>query len=202
MTSLAVDVSATGALGRARRLQERILAAGHPTMRRNRDPTAEALHREIRTYLLKASDQRLIKESPVDVRRLLVLSDRNGGAVVTKSIAVGSVRNFRRDPSFPQFRRPDGGWFDFQLSVREEGGVLEVLAYDFELRLSTKEPVEFLRFDLNPADHANNADGLRSHVHLGSDDDGFSIAAPILSPFEILDVFLHGIAATGRLRLP
>jgi hypothetical protein len=58
--------------------------------------------------------------------------------------------------------------------------------------------VQVVRFDLNPPGaHDNTLAGLRSHVHLGSDDDGFAIAAPIGSPFEMLDVLLHGVMATG-----
>jgi hypothetical protein len=195
---LGTEVSPAAARTRALALQARLLAAGHPTLDRAQW-TAKALYRDILGYLIRASDGKYINESPAQVRELLVQSTGRYGAA--SSIAVGSVRNFKRDPNLPHFTRKDGGWFDFQLSVSDEESH-PILSYDFELRLPEKAPFEFVRFDLNPIDHANESDGRRSHVHLGSDDAGFAIPAPVMTPFEILDVFVHELQPTGRQRRP
>ncbi len=89
--------------------------------------------------------------------------------------------------------------------MKEEPGRAEIIAYDFELRLPAGSGFEFVRFDLNPPQSAARPgglpeDGLRSHVHLNADDDGLVAPAPVMSPFEILDLFLHGIRRTGRVR--
>lgn len=198
---MASDVSKAGAHERAKILQKRILDAGHPTLNRDKsNATAKRFWQEIRTYLLKASDCGLIADTPTEVREKLVLSETNAGGG-THSIAVGSVRNFHRDRALPHFtRKVDGGWFDFQISVLETRSTLTVISYDFELRLPGGSPVEFVRFDLNPPEHDNETIGLRCHVHFGSDDDGHSVVAPIMTPFEALDIMVHGIMRTGRVR--
>jgi len=154
------------------------------------------LYREIQSYLFKASDRRLLDEGQTDIRRNLGFDDRKGYF----DIAVGSVRNFNRTKELPHFTRPDGGWFDFQLQVKEEDGRAEIIAYDFELRLPRDAGFDFVRFDLNPPGHPNQDDGLRSHLYLNADDDGLAAPAPVMSPFEILDLFVHGLHRTGRVR--
>lgn len=180
-------------------LQSRLLEAAHTTLRRSgRDATGERLHREIRSYLLRASDQRLLLEAPEVIRRQLLFAgpDRHGYF----DIAVGTRRNFNRDLAEPHFTRKDGGWFDFQLQVRQDDSGAEIIAYDFELRLPSGGGFDFVRYDLNPPGHDNQEDGLRSHVHLNADDDGLAAPAPVMSPFEILDLFLHGLRRVGRVR--
>ncbi|MCB9762425.1 MAG: hypothetical protein H6739_21690 [Alphaproteobacteria bacterium] len=161
----------------------------------------------------------MIRESPEEIRRLLPrpfepdygrLEADRGADGPLKSIAVGEVRNFHRQPHLPHFTRRDGAWFDFQILVRERRGELTIVAYDYELRLDPKlDPPEeapahvgpaFVRFDYNPPWHDNAADGMRAHLHLGSDDDGVVVPTPVLSPYEVLDRFLHGLVRTGRVR--
>jgi hypothetical protein len=202
---LAPDVSLRGALQRRLAFQERGREAGHHVVAGGGlATTAKELSNEIRSYLLKASDLKLIRQSPDDVRRLLVFTKAKGESGARFDIAVGSVRNFRRDPKLPHFSRGDGWWFDFQLLVEEVGERPQIIAYDFELRAPAEPksppPFPFVRFDLNPPAHANDDDGLRAHMHLGNDDDGYSIPSAIMSPFEILDLFLHGLRRTGRNR--
>lgn len=200
---MASDVSKAGAHERAKELQKRILASGHTTLyRTSANASAKTLWREIRSYLLKAADCGLLADAPADVRQRLVLSQSTEGGG-THSIAVGSVRNFNRDPQLPHFtRKIDGGWFDFQISVLETNSTLKVVSYDFELRLPESSPIPFVRFDLNPEGHDNEVNGMRCHVHLGSDDDGHSVHAPLMAPFEILDILIHGLMNTGRVRKP
>jgi len=155
--------------------------------------SASAFRTEIRNYFFLASDHGLIKESQVEIRALVVMSDPPPDIPgATQSIGTPGPRNFNHDPALPHFTRTvDGARFDFQLSVQESHRHVEVLAYGFELTLSEGAPVKFLRFDLSPPIHKNTQNGLRSHAHLGSDDDGFSIPAQMLSPFEVFDFFLH-----------
>lgn len=179
-------------------LQLRIESSAHPVLRRSgAKATAKTLLREIQSYLIKASDQKLIKEPHHEIYSLLRMTPLESSLV---DISVGETRNFHRNPELPHFTRKDGGWFDFQILVREDSFGLVVLAYDFELRLVDQGQVSFVRFDLNPPDHRNEEKALRAHMHLNSDDDGMSIPAPILSPFEVFDLFIHGMQSTGRIR--
>ncbi|WP_437475639.1 hypothetical protein WME75_23760 [Sorangium sp. So ce1014] len=193
---MAVDVSPAGALQRRVDLQARLWQAAHTTCRgTGKDACGRQLHRDILSYLLKASDQRILRESPDVIRKHLRFMgpDADGYFGVT----VGTVRNFNRTRDLPHFTRRDGGWFDFQLQVN---GQAEIIAYDFELRLPTDSGFDFLRFDLNPHGRGQDDDGLRSHLHLNSDDDGLAAPAPVMSPFEILDLFLHGLRRGERVR--
>jgi hypothetical protein len=152
----------------------------------------------IRSYLFKASDCGLIRESQSTIRRELKFVEHGGGKF---GVTIGDTRNFRRDRSLPHFtRNRDGSWFDFQLLLSENAGVTEVVAYDFELRLEDIPQIQFVRLDLNPPDGRASGEVLRSHLHLSSDDDGLSVPAPVLSPFEALDLFLHGLRISGRVR--
>lgn len=194
---MAVDVSTAGALARRVALQERLWKGAHAVVDGKRQhASGMQLYRDIQSYLFKASDRRLLDEGQTDIRRNLGFDDRKGYF----DIAVGSVRNFNRTKDLPHFTRPDGGWFDFQLQVKEEDGRAEIIAYDFELRLPRDAGFDFVRFDLNPPGHPNQDDGLRSHLHLNADDDGLAAPAPVMSPFEILDLFVHGLGRTGRVR--
>ncbi len=188
---MALDVSAGGALGGRLSLQDRVREASHAIFAAGK--SASAFQADIRSYLFRASDLRLIVESQEQIRKLVVMSPPPTDIPdATQSIGTPGPRNFNRDPALPHFTRAcDGATFDFQVSVRDTGRELVILAYGFELRFPDGGPVGFLRFDLSPPKHKNTENGLRSHIHLGSDDDGFSIPAPMLSPFEVFDFFLH-----------
>lgn len=191
-----VDLAEVVVLSRRQDLQRRLWEASDTKLRPR---TIRELFNVIQSYLLKTSDLRLIAQSPSEVRRLLprpVSTDASG----TFDLAVGNVRNFRRDRSLPHFSRPDGAWFDFQLLAREHAGAASIIAYGFELRMHDDRPFSFVRFDLNPPGHGNDDDGLRSHLHLGTDDEGFSIPAPVMSPLEILDLFLYRLRDGERRR--
>ncbi len=194
------DVSPAGALARRKDLQDRLRNAAHRVVDGTRNhASSKQLHRDIRSYLIKASDQRLVGESRPDIHRLLLFGGPDDKGCF--DIAIGAVRNFNRTRDLPHMtRRCDGAWFDFQLLVREAEGRAEIIAYDFELRLPPGDGIEFVRFDLNPPGSDNQEDGLRSHLHLNADDDGLAVPAPVMSPFEILDLFLHGVRRTGRTR--
>jgi hypothetical protein len=102
----------------------------------------------------------------------------------------GGVKNQGRDESLPHFKRDDGAWFDFSITVREAGGLVELLAYDFEIRLAPGMGLSFLRFDLNLPEHKNQRRELRCHLHPGSDD--LLVPAPLMSPPELCALFVYG----------
>ena len=193
---MALDVTGDGALKRRNRLQERLWQARSPFLRADeRKASPRTLFRAIRTYLIKAIDHRLLDSSQAEVHAHVKLAQLADGKF---SIAVGDRRNFRRDPRLPHFRRlSDQAWFDFQLVGEERSRGIEILAYDFELRLPDDS---YVRFDLNPPDHDNEVHGLRCHMHVNSDDDGMAVPAPVMCPFELLDVMIHGLVRTGRQR--
>src|SRR5580700_4179847 len=166
---LAIDVSPEGALTRRRELQDRLWSAAHTAVKGTRShASTKELHREIRSYLIKASDQRLLGEAQTDIHQLLLFGGPDGKGYF--EIAIGAVRNFNRTQGLPHFtRRCDGAWFDFQLQVKEGEGRAEIIAYDFELRLPAGHGFDFVRFDLNPPGSDNQEDGLRSHIHLNAD---------------------------------
>ena len=208
---MAIDVSSAGALRRRVDLQGRLWEAAHGTFHRipgSKRPvearsveeaaSGKQLYRDIRTYLIKASDHGLILEAQSVVHRDLLFAGPD--SKVFLHISVGNVRNYNRTKELPHFSRQDGGWFDFQLQVKEEDGRADIVAYDFELRLPPGAGFEFVRFDLNPPGHENQKHGLRSHFHINADDDGLVAPSPVMSPFEILDLFLHGLCRVGRIR--
>ncbi len=196
---MGIEVSLLGAVKRRVDLQGRLWRASETAVQRvGKEATAKQLHYELRSYLIKAGDLGLLVEGQRAVHHQLVLAGPDAAGCF--DIAVGTKRNFRRSKDEPHFSRKDGGWFDFQLVVRETRHHLEILAYDFELRLPPGSGFDFIRFDLNPTGHANQDDGLRSHMHLSADDDGLVAPAPVMSPFEILDLFVFGLARVGRVR--
>ncbi len=180
-------------------MQRRLWDARDPSMPGTKHKTAKSLFQDIRQYLIQAVDDKLLEGGQAVVYDYLKFQPQRKGKYV---IAVGNVRNFHRDPSLPHFRRTkDQAWFDFLLVLAERARSVEILVYDFELRLPGKGGASsFVRFDLNPPEHDNEADGLRSHLHINSDDDGMSVPAPVLSPYELLDVMVHGLVPIGRVR--
>lgn len=59
-------------------------------------------------------------------------------------------------------------------------------------------PTRFIRYDLNLPSHNNEKRGMRFHLHPGNDD--FMIHSPPMSPLEILNLFLYGLAIPQRPR--
>lgn len=110
--------------------------------------------------------------------------------------------NQKRDPALPHFRRSDGAWFDFHLELREYDGTLsehrgdlELLGYGYELRFPPTLgcAVPWVRFDLNPPGHPNEARSVRAHFHPGDED--LQAPSAILHPDEALDLLLSDLLA-------
>ncbi len=115
---------------------------------------------------------------------------------------LGGDKDFKRTDDQRSFRRADGAWFTFSITVRSlTRNRIELVAYDFELCFPERGHHEaplprFIRFDLNEPGHANDTKGLRCHVHPGHDD--LSAPAPLMSPTELLDLFLTGDLAVPQ----
>lgn len=60
----------------------------------------------------------------------------------------------------------------------------------FELYYPSKQPIWFVRFDMNQPGHDNEDLGLRSHVHPGHED--LLLPGAVLSPVEALSFLLFG----------
>jgi len=124
--------------------------------------SSDTLFAQIRHYLMRASDQRLVDDGPREIRAKLVMSDPAPDVPgATHSIGITGPRNFRRDPALPHFtRRADKARLDFQISTREASGQIEILAYAFELVLPEGAPFPFVRFDLNHDQHPTRSWGF------------------------------------------
>jgi hypothetical protein len=163
--------------------------------------TPTKLKREIQSKLLSACDEGHLAMKPEEVYAVLKLSDPPREAPPECAGIYGGEKDFKRSGDKPCLRRPDGAWFVFSITVRSlTPKQIELIAYDFELCFPAGSQEEaglprFVRFDLNGPAHANDAKGLRCHVHPGHDD--LSAPAPLMSPVELLDLFL-----TGELAVP
>jgi|JI10StandDraft_1071094.scaffolds.fasta_scaffold147161_3 hypothetical protein len=168
--------------------------------------TAKALTTALRVALFNASDARLLTTSPSDITKRLKATDppddiaKKLDSRKGVSCIFGGAKNQDRDISLAHFARSDGAWFDFTITVRERGhDALELLAYDFEIRLPQRCGTPFVRFDLNLPGHANEERELRCHVHPGSDD--VLLPAPLMGPLELLDLFIHQVQPTREARV-
>jgi hypothetical protein len=109
-------------------------------------------------------------------------------------VLTGGPIDFQRtaepDPE-TRFVRRDGGIVHFHMTLREcDARSIEVLAYGFEVYFPSRDPIAFVRFDLNFRGHGNDEAGLRSHLHPGNDD--LQLPSPVLEPREALLLVLYG----------
>lgn len=170
---------------------------------------AKDLFRDLRAELIEASNAKAILESPQDVfQRIKLLPEppaqildhlRERNLHEHAFCILGGEKNPSRDRQIRHFQRSDDAWFDFSIVVRERSERLDLLAYDFELRFPPGLGVPFLRFDLNLPQHANEDRDIRCHLHPGSDD--ILVPAPLMTPSELLTLFLEGAQLpAGRVR--
>lgn len=162
---------------------------------------AKDLFRGLRTELIEASNTKAILESPQDVFQRVKLLPEPPAQILDHLRArnlherafciLGGEKNPSRDHGIRHFQRADDAWFDFSIVVRERSERLDLLAYDFELRFPPGFGVPFLRFDLNLPQHPNEARDIRCHLHPGSDD--ILVPAPLMTPSELLTLFIEGV---------
>jgi hypothetical protein len=163
---------------------------------------AKDLCGEIRSILIKASNKKRIKTPPAQIFNLVQnfpppshvrdeLQQRH--LELGASCIAGGQKNQARDTSIPHLEREDGAWFDFTITVQEDGERLDLLAYAFEIRLLPGMGTSFLRFDLNlpaPKTEGTEVTELRCHLHPGSDD--MRVPSPLMSPVEVLAFLIEG----------
>ncbi len=162
---------------------------------------ARELHRDLRNALVRASNTGRLLTSPSEIHRLVRLLPEPPQQIAQELqerrlhagafCIVGGEKNQDRDRSRAHLARSDEAWFDFSITVRERGGQLELLAQDFEIRFPPGMGTPFLRFDLNLPAHRNEAREMRCHLHPGSDD--ILAPAPLMSPLELLTLFVEGL---------
>jgi hypothetical protein len=171
-----------------RRLQQRLSAATSAL-----PVTPQGLYEEVRVQLVRAIREDALQNGMYTVKKLLRLTpDPKHGPRYW--VLTGGPIDFRRatepEPE-TRFVRTDGGIVHFQMTLRECGArSIEVLAYGFEVYFPSREPISFVRFDLNFLGHGNDEAGLRSHLHPGNDD--LQLPSPVLEPLEVLLLVLYG----------
>jgi hypothetical protein len=139
-----------------------------------------------------ACDDGILATTQAELRGLLKITPQPKQGKNVIAVMVGAAtKNFKRDPTQPHLRRRDGAWFDFSILVDETQNPAAIIGFDFELRFPEGLPTAFLRYDLNTPGHNNQDDGLRFHIHPGSDD--LMIHSGPLTPIEILQQFLYGL---------
>jgi hypothetical protein len=154
--------------------------------------SAKILRAQIFKLLNGAGDDGMLATTQSDLQRLLKLTPQPKQGKSVMAVMVGpATKNFKRDLAEPHIRRCDGAWFDFSILVDETQKPAEIIGFDFELRFPDGFPTAFLRYDLNTPGHNNQDDGLRFHIHPGSDD--LMIHSGPLTPIEILQQFLYGL---------
>jgi hypothetical protein len=163
--------------------------------------TEDDLLRALRKMARAASDEHILKTQPHEVFELIKMTEppAEARAITGARAIIGGEKNQHRRKDRKHFLRADGAWFDFAITVAwSVGGPLQLLAYDFEIRFPESQQPAWIRLDLNLPGHDNDMDGLRSHLHPGNDD--LQAPAPVLSPLELLGLFLHGFTTTRRPR--
>lgn len=123
------------------------------------------------------------------IKELVQLAPKPGRNSNVHTI-VGGPKDFTRLVKTPvvteRLVRDDGAVVHFALTVAEQPGdqPLKLVSYGFEVYFPSKEPIEFIRFDLNYDGHNNDDLGLRSHLHPSHEQ--FQLPSPLLSPTEAL----------------
>jgi hypothetical protein len=161
---------------------------------------AKQLRTQIFQTLNQAHNEGLLDTKLSKIHQLLKMTpqDRKQVVILGGLEKVGT-KNFKRSKDIPHFSRVDGCWFDFAITTDESRKPAEIIGFDFEIRFPASVPIKFFRFDLNLPGHDNQVDGLRFHLHPGSDD--FMVHSPPMSPLEILHLFLYGFEIPEKMRL-
>lgn len=157
--------------------------------------TRKQLFAEIRRYLINCINDDVLSTNEVELNRCLRYEPNQTDLWIGKRY--DAAKNFDRSKSAPHIIRKDGAWFDFAFRLAESREGVEVLGYNAEIRFdcSANDPqAHWIRFDLNPRDHANEVERhMRSHMHAGSDD--WLMPSPMYTPFQLLDLLVFGLVA-------
>jgi hypothetical protein len=156
--------------------------------------SAKLLRSEFLKCLTAAWNDGFLETESHEIRGLLKMTSTDKGIIEI----TGGQKNFNRLKEIPHFKRFDGCWFDFAITVDQTIKPAKVIAFNFEIRFSEDNPTKFLRFDLNRPKHNNDDQGKRFHLHPGNDD--LMIHASPMSPLEILHLFLYDLKMPERPR--
>lgn len=173
-------------------LQTRVLGAWPSWMAK----TPSRLLQSLKNKLVKAYNGGQLKVGHNKIHECVQLDPRGDEdnevrAAPGKHVIVGGIKDFHRNPASARLIRNDGAWLHFTILVEWDGNeTLKLLAYDFELVFPEGHNPPFIRFDLNPPGHPNEAREIRSHAHPGTDDTGFQLPAPVMTPEELLDLLV------------
>jgi hypothetical protein len=161
------------------------------------------LYEELGHLLALAFQDDKIKTHPKSLLRMTKPSVASVASVEGAVEIMGGAIDFRLTGE-KQFIRHDGARFNFGVIVTPAAPALgyrfELHAYRFHLQFPADAPLKLLRFDLNPPGHANADRSLRCHMHVNTNNEQLPIPSPLLSPQEILGLFIYDFALTGRAR--
>jgi hypothetical protein len=145
----------------------------------------------MRAAMKRAYDDDVLAVPQHDINRYVHIVAPPPGIEGARVRAIaGGEKDFKRRSESAQLRRSDGVWFHFTITVAEgRGKALDLLAYTFEVAYPDGHVPEFIRFDLNPPGHPNEAREMRSHMHPGRED--LRLPAPVLDPLEALHLMLR-----------
>lgn len=161
-------------------------------------PSAKTLYQQLSKTLNRAHNEGFLDTKLSEIHKLLKMSQDQDQFVILGGLEKVGTKNFKKSKDIPHFSRADGCWFDFAITITETRKPAEIVGFDFEIRFPEIMPVRFVRFDLNLPGHDNQSDGLRFHLHPGSED--FMVHSPLMSPLEILHLFLYGFEIPKKLR--
>jgi hypothetical protein len=162
--------------------------------------SAKELRTEIFTILKQAHDEGFLDTKLSEIYQLLrIIPQDRRQVMILGGLEKAGTKNFNRSQDMPHFSRVDGCWFDFSIIIDESREPAEIIGFNFEIRFPESVPIKFFRFELNLPGHHNQANGLRFHVHPGSDD--IRVNSPPMSPLEILHLFLYGFEISEKMRV-
>lgn len=182
-----------GVIEHSIRLQDRICGAPYPL-----EPTTVRVYEQLERALKAGFHHEKLRTPPHRVRELMKIYPPHRAAQTHEIVGGPRVKDFSRRLSAGElFQRYDGGLFNFSITVAQGKKTLELLAYSFELRFPESHveahgTPRFTRFDLNRPGHPNASRGLRCHLHPGHDD--LQAPSALMTPSEIIELFLYGLA--------
>jgi hypothetical protein len=155
--------------------------------------TAKELHEQFGSVLLRAIRDEALVNGAYHVGQLLRLTATSRSGDPHVFALTGGPKDLRREASprrEERFLRDDGAVIHFALIVRErQGAPLDLIAYGFEIYFPTRQPIAFVRFDLNDRRHSNDDLGLRAHLHPGNED--LQLPSPLLFPLDALNFLIY-----------
>jgi hypothetical protein len=139
-------------------------------------PPPRELFSEIRAYLVCRSEEMHTSNNPYD---LLKLRPSNSRALIVMG------PEFDKGPTPQHFHFDSGARLSFGLTLRERDRGAQLVSFRYHYQLPAAQSPEYIRFDLNEAQHEDPLSEPRCHLHPGLEDVRLPIS--LHDPFEILD---------------